>query len=253
MSTETIHIETLGSGPDLVLLHGWAMHSGVWKGVRDLLALRFRVHLLDLPGHGFSSACKLGNFDHVVHIIQDRLPENSIICGWSLGGQIAIALALNNPARVNKLVLVSTTPCFVKRHDWPWGVERKFLKFFLENLHQNYRTSINRFLTLQINGGSNVTDTLAQLREYVFEREQPNYNTLQEGLLILQTNDMRENLHRVEQPVLLLHGENDVITDPCAADWMHKQLENSKLVLFPRCGHAPFLTDPETFVACLNE
>jgi len=253
MSQETIYIETFGSGPDLVFLHGWAMHSGVWKSVRDRLALKFRVHLLDLPGHGFSSACELGDFDQVVDIVQDSLPENSIVCGWSLGGQIAMALALNNPASVKKLVLVSTTPCFVKKYDWPWGMESKFLQFFMENLHQNYRVTINRFLTLQINGGRNVTNTLAQLRAYVFERDQPDYNALQKGLVILQTNDMRENLHHIEQPVLLLHGANDVITHPAAAEWMNKQLKNSKLVMFPRCGHAPFLTDPEKFVTCFNE
>ena len=72
--------------------------------------------------------------------------------------------------------------------------------------------------------------------------------------MILKSYIVEQNLNILEgYNAVLLHGENDVITDPCAADWMHKQLENSKLVLFPRCGHAPFLTDPETFVACLNE
>ena len=51
--------ESFGAGgsPDLVLLHGWAMHSGVWRGVRDRLAEHFRLHLVDLPGHGLSPAC----------------------------------------------------------------------------------------------------------------------------------------------------------------------------------------------------
>ena len=191
--------------------------------------------------------------EHVVEIIQDSLPDHCTICGWSLGGQIAMGLALANPLSVKKLILVSTTPCFVKHPDWPWGMESKFLQFFMENLHQNFRTTINRFLTLQINGGRNSTNTLAQLREYFFERDQPDYNALQKGLLILQTNDMRSKLHRIGQPVLLLHGENDMITHPSAAKWMNQQLKNSRLVLFPKCGHAPFITDPERFVGCINE
>lgn len=47
-----LHIESLGHGPDLVLLHGWAMHSGIWSGVQDQLARQFRLHLVDLPGMG---------------------------------------------------------------------------------------------------------------------------------------------------------------------------------------------------------
>ncbi|MCP5241956.1 MAG: pimeloyl-ACP methyl ester esterase BioH [Burkholderiales bacterium] len=253
MSGKNVHVETLGSGTDLVLLHGWAMHGGIWNGIRDQLAQQFRLHILDLPGHGLSSACDPGDFDHVVNIIQETLPATYIVCGWSLGGQVAMELALRDSKRVKGLALVSTTPCFVKQYDWPWGMESKFLQYFMENLHQNYRTTINRFLTLQISGEQNMSIALAQLRQFFFERDQPDHNALHKGLLILQTNDMREKLPRIEQPVLLLHGENDMITHRSAAQWMHAQLKHSSLVMFPRCGHAPFLTDPEKFVSSLNE
>ena len=49
-----VHVESLGAGPPLVLLHGWAMHSGLWGSVPQQLAQRFRVHAVDLPGHGAS-------------------------------------------------------------------------------------------------------------------------------------------------------------------------------------------------------
>jgi len=253
MSRKSIYIETLGQGPDLVLLHGWAMHGGVWKGVRNQLAQQFRVHVFDLPGHGLSPTCEPGDFDHIVKIVQDALPDSCIICGWSLGGQIAMELALREPQRIKQLVLVSTTPCFVKLPDWPWGMESKFLQLFAENLHQNYRTTINRFLTLQINGELKKTNTLAQLREYFFDRDQPNYKALHTGLTILKTNDMRKKLPSIEQPVVLLHGANDVITHSSAAQWMETQIRHSKLVMFSHCGHAPFLTDPEKFISSFNE
>lgn len=252
MAKQAIHCETLGSGPDLVLLHGWAMHGGVWQGVRDQLAMRYRVHLFDLPGHGLSPAHDPGDFNHVVEIIHEYLPDDCMVCGWSLGGQIAMQLAVNDPGRVKKLVLVATTPCFVQRQDWPWGMERRFLQLFLENLHLNYKTTINRFLTLQINGEQHLTHTLAQLREYFFERERPDYVALQKGLAILQTNDMRNKLRDIEQPVLLLHGDHDVITHPSAAQWMVQQLKNARLVMFPHCGHAPFLSNPEQFITCID-
>lgn len=81
-----LHTESIGTGPDLVLLHGWAMHSGVWNGVRERLARHFRLFLVDLPGHGFSPACEPGTLERVVEMISDILPPSCMVCGWSLGG-----------------------------------------------------------------------------------------------------------------------------------------------------------------------
>src|SRR5690606_39660985 len=47
-----VHIETTGQGPDLVLVHGWAMHAGVFSALAGRLAGRYTLHLVDLPGHG---------------------------------------------------------------------------------------------------------------------------------------------------------------------------------------------------------
>ena len=49
-----LHIEIVGDGPPLVLLHGWGLHGGVFAPLVDRLSDRFRMHLVDLPGHGYS-------------------------------------------------------------------------------------------------------------------------------------------------------------------------------------------------------
>ena len=88
-----LHVETAGQGPDLVMLHGWAMHSGIWSSVRDQLAQRYRLHLVDLPGHGRSPADEAYSLDRIAQKVAEILPAESIVCGWSLGGQVAIRLA----------------------------------------------------------------------------------------------------------------------------------------------------------------
>lgn len=248
-----LHIESMGHGPDLVLLHGWAMHSGIWNGIQDQLMQQFRLHLVDLPGHGLSPVCEPGTLNHLVEIIAEILPERCMLGGWSLGGQIAMELALCKPQRVQKLVLISTTPCFAKRDDWESGMERKLLQLFLENLKLNYAATINRFLTLQMSGDRDASKILSQLRKHFFQRAEPDPGALEKGLGILQQSDLRDRVAAIQQPVLLLHGENDVITHSAAADWMHQQLPQSQRVMFAHCGHAPFLSYPEQFVTCLNE
>lgn len=247
----SLHVETFGAGPDLVMLHGWAMHSGIWSGVRERLAQHFRLHLVDFPGHGFSPVCEPGTLEYLVELVADILPATCIVCGWSLGGQVAIELALRETVRVRKLALISTTPCFVKRKDWQCGMEAATLQLFMQNLKRDYATTLSRFLTLQMDGSSDTTAMLAQLRESFFQRDQPDEVALQTGLQILLTTDLRAKLGNVNQLSLLLHGENDVITDPGAARWMNQQLSNSELIMLPHCGHAPFLSYPDQFVASL--
>jgi pimeloyl-[acyl-carrier protein] methyl ester esterase len=248
-----LHIETSGQGPDLVLLHGWAMHSGIWGSVRDALAQHFRLYLVDLPGHGLSPACEPGTLEHLTEIIAAILPECCLLGGWSLGGQIAMQLALRQPERIEKLILISTTPCFAWQNDWPSGMDRKLLQLFLENLKLNYATTINRFLTLQMSGDRDAGKILSQLRKSFFQRAEPDPAALEKGLKILQHSDLRGCVGDIRQPVLIMHGDNDVITHPAAAGWMHQQLPQSQYVKFEHCGHAPFLSYPEQFVAHLND
>ena len=255
-----LHIESIGSGPDIVLLHGWAMHSGMWRDVSDHLAQHFRLHLVDLPGHGFSRhsspthapGSQSATLEGMAEMLADVLPASFIVCGWSLGGQVAIELALREPLRVRKLALISTTPCFVRHSDWQWGMEAATLQLFTENLKRDYSVTMKRFLTLQISGGgSGTASALVQLRKSLFERGKPDDAALEAGLQILLSSDLRDKIRNIRQPVLLFQGENDVITHPDAARWMNQQLKNSELIMLPGCGHAPFLSYPDRFVTAM--
>lgn len=252
-----LHVESRGNGPDLVLLHGWAMHSGIWGEAGEQLARHFRLHLVDLPGHGYSAACGGGALQHMVEMIAEVLPETSIVCGWSLGGQVAIELALREPARVGKLALISTTPCFIKREGWQSGADAATLQLFMANLKKNYKATMSRFLTLQIWDGEGPRHNdnaivLARLRENFFRRGMPDEAGLQAGLQILLASDLRGKLSSISQPALLLHGENDVIAPPGAARWMHRQMPHSRLTVLPHCGHAPFLSHPREFISAVT-
>ena len=247
-----IHVETFGKGPDLVLLHGWAMHSGIWSSVQERLAQYFRLHLVDLPGHGLSPAPSintLNSLENMSRMVKEGLPESSIICGWSLGGQVAMELALCIPERIKKLILVSTTPSFVQRDDWKWGMEGDTLNLFIKNLKRDYVSTLNRFLSLQVRGGGNTSELLRKLRKSVFQEGKLNEAGLQMGIEILFASDMRKRIKDINRPVILLHGENDVIAYPNAARWMHEHLQSSKLIMLPHCGHTPFLSHADQFIA----
>ena len=105
-------MRVLGEGPELVLLHGWAMHSGIWGRLVDNLALDFRVNLVDLPGHGINRHIPLPReLDELAAMILSELPP-AIWMGWSLGGLVTLAAAMQQPEKVQKAILVSATPSF---------------------------------------------------------------------------------------------------------------------------------------------
>src|SRR4029077_12009917 len=89
-----MHIDVVGQGPDVVLLHGWAMHAGIFAPLTQRLSQRFRVHLVDLPGHGYSRN-DLDALDPVrcAVALAVRLPR-AVWVGWSLGGLVALHAAL---------------------------------------------------------------------------------------------------------------------------------------------------------------
>lgn len=247
----SLHVKTLGAGPDLVLLHGWAMHSDIWDGVRDQLAGHFRLHLVDLPGHGGSASCETATLQCMVEKVAEVLPDNCTICGWSLGGQVSIELALQLPLRVKKLILVSTTPCFINHRDWQWGMDEEMLQLFIKNLKRDYVTTLDRFLSLQVKGSIDTTVVLAKLKASFSHDRELNETSLQAGLQILLTTDLRNKIEEISQPVVLIHGENDIITHPSAARWMHQKLPSSELLMLSNCGHAPFLSHPDQFITKL--
>ena len=171
-----LHVETTGTGPPLILLHGWAMHSGVWGTIVAQLAQRFRVHAVDLPGHGRSAPAASYALDALTRSIATRFGgerETLTLLGWSLGGLLALRWASLQPGRIARLVLVGSTPCFVTRDDWPHAMAAGTLARFGDELRVAYRLTLLRFLSLQLQGIDNGRAVLARLRRNLVERGAP--------------------------------------------------------------------------------
>jgi 2-succinyl-6-hydroxy-2,4-cyclohexadiene-1-carboxylate synthase len=96
----------------VVLLHGFSGTGRAWDGVAAALKREgYRPLAPDLPGHGMASGCEPPiTFASCVHHVLADAPERFALCGYSLGGRVALHVALKAPERVSRLVLVSTSP-----------------------------------------------------------------------------------------------------------------------------------------------
>jgi pimeloyl-[acyl-carrier protein] methyl ester esterase len=236
------------SGAPLLLIHGWGMHGGMWGGVAEKLAQYFHVLAVDLPGHGQSAAMAHYDLDRVVDILSAQFREPLNVCGWSLGGQVALRWAMRYPQQVQRLVLVASTPCFVRLDDWKYALSVEILEEFATNLQQNYAQTLKRFLSLQMRGSEQEREILAILRDGLFSRGEPDLFALQAGLEILRISDLRAALPEVEQATLVLAGERDTLIPLQATQYLAQQMPNAELVKIKGAAHAPFLSHPEEFV-----
>lgn len=246
-----MHVEALGSGEPLLLIHGWGMHGGVWSEVAQKLATDFRVHSVDLPGYGYSK--NAGWVNDVVDGLSTCIDEPLNVCGWSLGGQIAMHWAAREPDKVKRLILVASTPCFVERENWPFGMEKTVFEKFASDLEQNHAATLRRFITLQLRGSENEKELLTMLRERLFSRGEPDIGALRAGLNILREMDLRDELQHITQSTLVIAGERDKLTLPAASRYLAANIPDARLEEVKGAAHAPFLSHPDEFVMLLKK
>ncbi len=247
----SLHIEKIGQGEALVMIHGWGMHSGMWMQARDLLSQHFELHLVDLPGMGYSKNLDIYNLHSVAEEIAEAIPNNAYVLGWSLGGLIATKVALITP--IKKLILVGSTPCFVARDDWQQGMPSDVFESFFAGALQDYQGTMNKLLALIAMGSGNARATTKMLREALSFRPAPNQQGLLGALDILRTGDLRADLPSIETPSLLIHGVLDKLASLSAAEWTAKALPNSELIALPNAAHEPFISHPELFTQKVTE
>ena len=237
-----IHREIYGQGRPLVMLHGWAMHSGIWRDFARQLARQRHVICLDLPGHGRSANLDRFELSAIASSLIDAIPLNRFsVLGWSLGATVALEMAARFPGRVQSLLLLSGNPKFVKNIGWP-GVRPEVLDGFVAQLNDDAKLTLQRFLGLQVQGLPGNRQLLQQLRLAVQECDAPARDALQGGLQILKNSDLRQSLVGLRCPVTVIQGDKDPLI-PVQTGQSIKAL-NSRVALhvLANAGHVPFLS-----------
>jgi pimeloyl-[acyl-carrier protein] methyl ester esterase len=250
-----LHVDVAGDGPPLVLLHGFAMHGGLFAPIVPALARSRRVHVVDLPGHGHAPHAFPWTLAALVEAVAEHvrsLRQPATLLGWSLGGLVALRLARAHPALAGALVLACTTPCFVARDGWPHAMDARTLARFGDELAASCKLTLQRFLTLQVQGSERGRESLAQLREALFARGAPSRETLAAALALLAGTDLRDEVADVAAPTLVITGGRDTLTPAAAGEWLARRMPDARHVDIAGAAHAPFLSHGEEFLAAVR-
>lgn len=253
------YVKVTGNGPALVLLHGWGLHGGIWETILPQLEQHFTIYNVDLPGFGHS-AVHNGEYtlDYLVDSVASILPlqtseQPCYVLGWSLGGLIATALALNYPEKISKLITVASNPCFVAGDNWQYGMQAKVLESFMGYLKEDYEGTLIRFLSIQTMGSLTQKEDIKRLKETVFIHGQPSPKALAGGLQILHDIDLVERLSEIKLPVLRLYGRLDSLVPVSVAADVALHITHSQSITYRRAAHAPFLSASDDFVGDVTQ
>src|SRR6185437_1847797 len=246
-----LHIQTEGRGDThLVLLHGWAMHGGVFAPLVEALRDRCTLHVVDLPGHGRSRDCNVSlEPSACAQAIAARVPA-AIWLGRSLGGLYALQAALDFPQQVPALAMLCASPRFVRGEAWPQAVSPEILQDFGRDLETDYQGTLERFLALEALGSDCAQADLRKLRADTFNEFPPQVRALTEGLEVLEHSDLRARLPQLTQPSAWIVGRRDRLIPWQAMQWSAAQCGGA-FTCIAGGGHAPFIGHTNAVVAAL--
>jgi non-heme chloroperoxidase len=247
-----IYYEDHGSGPPVVLVHGYALNGHSWeKQEAALLAAGHRVITYDRRGSGASSRPSTGyDFETLaadLHVLLSRLDLRGVVLvGFAMGtGEVARYLAAHGPGRVRAAVLVAPLlPFLLKTDDNPDGIDRSAFDRLTARITADRPAAMKDFLDDSYNvdllGGDRVSDQAWQNSFYVAISASAHAAL---GCVTACLEDFRGDLARIKIPVLVIHGDQDrVLPYEATSRRLPALLENARSTVIAGGPHAVIWT-----------
>ena len=245
-----VHVRDEGKrdGPALVLIHGSNASLQTWEPWVKRLGGKYRIISLDLPGHGLTGAHPGGVYDYPVFVdVVDKVMvrlgvTHAVIGGNSMGGGATWMYALAHPEKTDGLILVDAAgaPQWQSRKT-PIGF-RLVRMPVVKNLAKiiTPRSIFASSLKTSVYDPALATDAMID-RYWELNRYPGNREASMRRFAYAHNNHpaTKEMLSRIKAPVLILWGQEDNLIPVKSANWFADALPGSKLIIYPKVGHAP--------------
>lgn len=230
------------SRPPVVFIHGAGGTHLHWPPqVRRIP--NYRIYALDLPAHGKSSGLgsqRISEYARTVIDFLDAMKLNSaVMVGHSMGGGIALTLALDFPKRVLGLGLIGT------------GARLRVAPQILDSTSRAETFPVAVKLINDAEFGPSVSSRLKELARQRMSEIRP--TVLHGDFLACDEFDVMSRLNEISARTLILCGAEDQLTPPKYSEYLLEQIETSHLAIIPQAGHMVMLEQPETFTQTITE
>jgi pimeloyl-ACP methyl ester carboxylesterase len=232
-----IHYEIHGSGPPLLLTHGYSSTSAMWQGQIEALSKQHKLILWDMRGHGqsdypddaaaYSEAFTVAD---MAALLDKAGAGSAIVGGLSLGGYMSLAFYRAHPERVRALLIIDTGPGFKKdeaRDAWNKRAYETGDRFEREGLE--------------------VLKSASRERSSVVHRNASGLARAARGMLTQRDAGVIEALPKIKVPALVVVGADDT-PFLAASDYMAAKIPGAQKVVIPAAGHAANIDQPQAFI-----
>ena len=241
-----IEYQCLGIGQPLVLLHGFPLDIGVWDAILPLLEHQYEIIIPNLRGFGKSESrtgeYSLSNMaDDVADLLDHIGLEKSIIAGHSMGGYVALAFARSYPDRLLGLGLISSQVIAdsPERRESRYQSAVQVEEFGMESLANNMAEKLT-------------SDPAQRAKSLEIILRQSTRGVLCALKALAERHDQTTTLKSLEKPVVIVHGDSDLLIPVERAKEMKGLNPNSFLTIIPGAGHMPMLEKPAATALALQ-
>ncbi len=233
----------------LVFIHGWGFSGEIFSNLVAHLGDDFEVQIIDLPGYGkcHDNTFPLSLKDVAVDVVK-QIDTESILIGWSLGGLIAQQIALDFPAKVQSLILIAATPCFIKKEGWDNAADSILAKQFYQQLEDKGESAISGFYTQLAAMEQQPRKVLQEIKRFQGECK-ADKDTLLRSLKVLHDTDLRQQLSSINKKITWICGDNDQLV-PAQKEML---TGGSSIEIISGAGHVPFISQQEQCLHLIKE
>ena len=246
-----LHYETYGSGPPVILLHGWLGSWGLWQPTMEALRREFRCYALDFWGFGESgkkrTSYAVSDFMDLVDQFMNALGiVKAPLIGHSMGGTTALGATIRYPERVTKVCVIgspivgtSLAPA-LQLAGVPW------IGQIVRSMPQALKFGVRLAAPLITRDHERWFPMIAR------DISSTTVDSFFSSIGSLQRTDLRPRLSEIKVPVLGLYGQRDVIVSPRQYQPLRAGVSGARIEIMPRSGHFPMLDEPEAYLGIVK-
>ncbi|KFZ26598.1 MAG: Proline iminopeptidase [Candidatus Izimaplasma bacterium HR2] len=283
VSKTRLYVETIGEGYPLFIVHGGiGFNMKIFGDYLDILAKNFKLIYFDQRGQGKSDKIAMDEItlenvaEDIVELANKLDLKQYAVLGHSLGGFVALTLAVNKPEAASHIILLNTVPNLVGRNEYIKKCNNEVKDpEMIKNLEKASALRFKSFELYQVDL-EKANDLFHESYKYTFKREFIHLNDSERKKWLkvwdefkLDTNvtfrcwgklaaeydldDLERRLKQIKVPVLIISGENDFNCDPKRSIDMNELIPNSKLYILEKAGHYSYVEKPKEIAKYIKD
>lgn len=247
-------------GPIVLLAHGWGHDRGVWGDVAALLADRSTTVACDARGFGDSEDLLIDPaswtldtaVDDLAALVASFAPASVVAVGHSFQGSAVLALAARGVAGLAAVVAIGAAPRWTNTEGYALAIDAAQAEALVTMLEADYVAMIEQLIGGYFPDADQEAAAKALAHSVAIARRVRRAEVPVRILERSYEQDIRELLPQIHIPVLLIHGERDVVASPAVGSYLEEHTPGARLEIVPGAGHCPHMTYPHRVAALIE-